>query len=626
MIQHIYTHFAGLPFKLNQLKECASGPLCGADLLADVPRLLQTGQLASIKKVWGERLYYIPAEWIPRIWDEIQPVTPVVQQTSMVKLHTAAKTGLAYDIFRSLTWISRHGLKLTSKGTIHQRTLTKLTELLYLSDEDVAGLVLRYPHQDVYRASLAIVLDMMMSLGLINKERASWGIHTDSLTAWLSLTIQEMNAVLFREMLHRYVPEQVNIQHFVYRLTLSDLEEGQWYSCADLLLSMQEQGIMTKTVPEEQKNWMINWLIALSGFGWVDIGNIIGSDNEITVFRWQVKPNMSFDEAVSSPSVALPGRILLQPDYEILVPPDVSFMIRWELEAFCESVTVDMMSVYRMSRNSVALAAECGRSPRHIMDFLQAHSTGIPDNILLALEQWDKEMGRTILEEKLLLSCRDSQAADQIASHSTLIGFVERIGPLDFIVSQEHEDKALKLLEEIRLLPPKRGRSESDEVQYPKLESESVLSTDGIRHFVGRSEQQAWIFNGVDIQFYDRDPSIPEYDNLFPGLREVPSIWVKEMRSYHDSTARQMVEQAIEWNAKIRLSMNGITRECIPEALEEGGCWRLRGRLFRSETDADSRLKESTAGLQLGEKVMLSPTEWQEMMLILPEMRRVHSK
>lgn len=624
MIQHIYTHFAGLPFKLNQLKECASGSLCGADLLAHIPEMLQTGQLASIKKAWGERLYYVPAEGIPRIWDEMKPFTPAVQQTSMVMLQTAAKTGLAYDIFRTLTWISRHGLKLTSKGTIHQRTLNKLTELLYLSDEDVAGLGLRYPHQNVYRASLAIVLDMMMSLGFINKERAGWGINTDAVAAWLSLSIHEMNAVLFREMLHRYVPEQVDIQHFVYRLALSDLEEGQWYSFPDLLLSMQEQGMMTEAVPEEQKSWMIGWLTALGGFGWLDIGNIAGSDNEGIAFRWQVKPNISLDELPVSSSVPSQGIIFVQPDFEILVPPDVSFMIRWELEAFCESVTVDTMSVYRMSRSSVALGMECGRSPRHIMDFLQACSTGIPDHVALALEQWDKEMGRTVLEEHLLLRCSDSQAADQIASHSALMGYVERIGPLDFIVNHEHEDKVLKLLEELRLLPPKRRKSESEEVAYPRLEA--VLSADGIHRFSGRSEQQAWIFNGKDIQFYNRDASIPEYEALFPGLREVPSIWVKGMRLYHDSTARQMVEQAIEWNAKIRLSMNGTTLECIPEALQEGDGWRLRGRLFRPAADIDSKLKKSIDPMQKGEEVVLSPDEWQEMMLILPEMRKVHSK
>lgn len=620
MIQHIYTHFAGLPFKLHQLHECASGRLCGADLLADVPRLLQKGQLASIKKVWGERLYYIPAEWIPRIWDEIQPVTPVVQPTSTVTLHTAAKTGLAYDIFRVLTWISRHGLKLTSKGTIHQRSLTKLTELLYLSDEDVSGLGLRYPHQDIYRVSLAIVLDMMMSLGFIHKGRASWGIDTESLTAWLSLTIQEMNAVLFQEMLQRYVPEQVNIQHFVYRLALSDLQELEWYSFPEIMLSMQQQGMITEVVPEEQKKWMLHWLIALSGCGWIDVGTIKQSDHDITVFRWKMKPNISLDVAAIPPVMSSQAKVFVQPDFEILVPPDVSFMIRWELEAFCESVTVDMMSVYRITRHSVALGAEYGRSPRNVMDFLDAHSTGIPDNVTLALEQWDKEMGRTVLEEKLLLRCSDSQAAEQIASHATLIGFVERIGPLDFIVNHAHEDKVVKLLEEIRLLPPKRGRSGAVEMDYPKLEN--GLTADGIHRFVGRSEQQAWIFNGRDIQFYDRDFSIPEYETLFPGLREVPSIWMNDMRSYHDSTARQMVEQAIDWNAKIRISMGGIWLDCIPEALQEGECWSLRGRLFRSEI-SDNRLTESNVDLRLGEEVVLYPTDWQEMMLILPEMKKL---
>ncbi|MBA9087007.1 hypothetical protein FHR92_003487 [Fontibacillus solani] len=611
MIQHIFTRFAGLPFKLQNLQDSSFGAICGADLLAEVPELLRSGRLASIKKVWGERLYYIPADVIPLVWKELEPTEQVQQDEHRVTLHRAAKLGLAFDIFKTLAWIGRHGLKLTSKGTIHQRSLGKLNELLFLSDDDVNGLALRYPHQDAYRAPLAIVLDMIMSLGLINKERAGWSLNTESLTAWLGLTAQEMNAVLFRELLLRYAPDNVPIQHFVHRLILPDLEVGSWYNLPDLLLSMHEQGMMPEVLSQEQISWMESWLTALSGFGWMDMGTTI---EDRVVFRWQTKPDLSLvniAEEISSSKVevssAFQGMIFVQPDFELLVPPDVSFLLRWELEAFCENITVDTMSLYRLTRNSVALGAECGRSPEMILNLLQKCSSGVPDNVRLALEQWGREMGRTLLEEKLLLRCSDSQAADTISSITSLVGIIERIGPLDFIVSNDHEDKVRKALEEIRLSPPKRRTEGLDESEYPVLEPSQLA--EGVTAFTQASNQQGWIFNGKDTHFYEPDTTILDFEALFPGLRDIPPMWVKEMRKYHDSTARKIVEQAIQWRAKIKLSIGGEIMLCIPEGIQGGEKWSLSGRLFRDTDD----YKE-------GEGVVLSPDDWAELGLVLPEM------
>ncbi|MNO53764.1 hypothetical protein D3C76_442180 [compost metagenome] len=625
MIRHIFRHFAGLPFKLQALQDCATGSICGAELLAEVPVLLRSEQLASFKKVWGERLFYIPDEVIPSLWEKLEPTGQIPFEEYDVTLQHGAKPGLAIDIFKVITWIARYGLKLTSKGTVHQRSVTRLTELLFLNEKDVAGLGLKYPHQEVYRAPLAIVLDMVMSLGLIHKERASWNLNTESLSVWLGLTTEEMNAVLFRELLHRYVPDNVPIQHFIYRLTLSDIEAGKWYGIEALLLSMQEQELIPRELPLEQKGWMESWLTALSGFGWIDLGR--AADGTI-VFRWQVKPNVSqamtyeaLESEPESPSKIQPerpyplGMVYVQPDFEILVPPDVSYLLRFELEAFSDNLTMDTMSMYRITRGSMAFAAESGRSPQEVLDLLEKSSSGVPDNVRLALEQWGREMGRTSLEEKLLLRCGDSEAADMISALSSLAGVVERIGPLDFVVNGDHEARVRKALEEIRLAPPKRKADDTEEPGYPKLDMPmpgASKEKEALKEaFMSLSSRQGWIFNGKDPHFYDPDTSIPEYDALFSGLREIPSMWVREMRAYHDSTARKILEQAITWRAKVKLSMGGEIMECIPEGIQGGEKWSLRGRLFKEK-----------ASLQTGKEVVLSPDDWEEMALVLPKMRK----
>ncbi|MOA58671.1 hypothetical protein D3C78_1831010 [compost metagenome] len=51
--------------------------------------------------------------------------------------------------------------------------------------------------------------------------------------------------------------------------------------------------------------------------------------------------------------------------------------------------------------------------------------------------------------------------------------------------------------------------------------------------------------------------------------------------------------------------------ECIPEGIQGGEKWSLRGRLFKEK-----------ASLQTGKEVVLSPDDWEEMALVLPKMRK----
>lgn len=83
MIGHILRRFAGLPFKLERLDEAASGRVTGADLRAALPGLLRTGELAAVRKAWGEKLYYIPPERLPLLWEQVElavmpPMTAVL--------------------------------------------------------------------------------------------------------------------------------------------------------------------------------------------------------------------------------------------------------------------------------------------------------------------------------------------------------------------------------------------------------------------------------------------------------------------------------------------------------------------------------------------------------------------
>lgn len=626
----LFSRFAGQPFKLEQARQAAMGGISGADILAAMPTLLSSGIVSAVRKAWGEKLYYLSLPnllGVPYI--KAYPLLRE-QDSGLITLRREAGSGLAMDLFHSLAWIAKHSLRITAKGTIHQKERSRLEALIRLSDQDAVGLGLSYPHTDVYSPALAIVLDMLLAKGLIVKDRSKWSLHSARLSSWLSQDIREMNEQLLLEVLQRYVPADARLQHIALRLVASDLQSGQWYSLHELLGSLQERGLVEGELTVEQRNWIGHWLEALCGFGFLELGEMM---TEGTAFRWlldrkglarlgresviaskMAQIDDHADELNGEKSSGLPVGLIVQPDFEILVPPELPLTVRFELEACAEHVTTDVMSVYRISRGAVEQAARLGRSVQDIMDFLSRYALTLPESIRVALVQWGKEIGRTELMEAQLLCCADLEAAERIASMSDLGGKLERIGPQHFIVIGQQSAEIIKRLETERLAPVSSSQVNSSEgINYPKLivtHDEFAKDEDQHNHKSSEAfEAQGWIYKGADLHFYESEHGVPEPEELFPGLTSLPSIWWKELRPYHLSTARKLVELALEWQTKLRVKIGDEELLCLPLSVEGEEVWQLKVRCLSSSLEAWNRETER----------LLAPGEWRAIQLVLPE-------
>ncbi|RUT47850.1 hypothetical protein EJP82_05585 [Paenibacillus anaericanus] len=563
----IFQRYAGLPFKLDGLNEMTTGRLSGADLRAAIPLLIQQGFLFSVKKIWGERLFYIPFDLLSSL-QERYTVYPIELSNKVdIDLYKESKRGLAYDLFRILAWIEFNGLPVTVKGTPYQKALNKMEGQIHLTAEDIVGLSLYYTDQDVYSPHIAVVFDMLMKFDLIDKEQREWRLNTVNLRSWLELDIQEMNSAIFRQLLLRYVPSDAVLQHFVFRTASSDLSCGVWYGLQDVLTSLRRQGILKECISKEQDLWMRSWLTALCGFGWLELG--YGQEEQLYL-RWLVKPRftkemefpkqqlidaeaLSVDMSEINISIAMnrhprSGRCHIQPDFEILVPPDVSFEVRWVLEAFSDNITMDTMSVYQINRSSVTLAARQGLSSKEILAVLHEQSSGVPNNVRLAIEQWSREIEQIIIPEKQRSWSKDHKTVD-----TTFVGVISGV--------------------------------------------------------TGLPVEQGWIFSGRDYKSYERDDVIPTTTELFPGLEDIPVIWFKEMRDYHVSTARKIIAQALTWHTKIELQIQGETVEYLPLTLIGEESWKMKGVMFT--------MKDS-----IGVEHVLAPGEWEALRLIIPDIKR----
>ena len=53
------------------------------------------------------------------------------------------------------------------------------------------------------------------------------------------------------------------------------------------------------------------------------------------------------------------------------------------------------------------------------------------------------------------------------------------------------------------------------------------------------------------------DHSLPDITSIVPDLNRIPIMWTRDWRSYHGSTAKQMMEQALELSAKLEIAVEG---------------------------------------------------------------------
>ncbi|MBU5672866.1 hypothetical protein [Paenibacillus brevis] len=562
MMECLYRRFAGLPFTLDHVNGAAAGGVSGAELRASIPGMLRSGRLIAMKRSRDEKMYCIPRSVIPVIWEGLKPAAPEAMDGSMAKRVREPGNGLAADLFRTLSWIGQQGfLRFTSKGKIHRRTIDKLNEIISLREEDLSALGLQYSRQDWCPLGLAVVLDMLLSLGLLSQDQdgSCLSVVPEQLAIWLALNTSEWDAILLQELLDRYLPDQPGIWHIAYRLVQPDLDMGHWYSADGLLRSMIESGLLPGITDREQ-SWLHGWLYALSAFGWLELGR---NPEEDLIFRWHSKPKLKGEflavgQQLSAPAGETGGSCFVQPDFEILVPPDVSFHIRWELECCCECLVNDKMTVYRLTRDRAAYAYQRGRTPLDLLGLLTACSHGVPGNITQVLTDWERELRGT----------EQQQPTDQAGLS---LAMKERKQPV---------------------LP------------YPRINS----SMHGGGIFVTRHDQ-AWVHQGFRPYLYEPVTEIPETEELFPGRSRVPSMWIRERRHYHDSTARSLMDQAMQWRTGVEMNLkSGEYAIFLPVQISGDPSWTVQGNLVRG--DSQERHVE--------ESILLRPDQWEEIGLLLP--------
>lgn len=229
------------------------------------------------------------------------------------------------------------------------------------------------------------------------------------------------------------------------------------------------------------------------------------------------------------------------PDGDIYVQEDCPHTVRWQLELIAERRRTDRVTVYRMTERSYKRCAEQG------MDSVK---------IIRMLDSAAEEPLPETMRAAIVIGMNAHETAVKPASDAAISVSLHGTNPID------------------------------NEPTLLVLQSGSASS-------YSSSPTYELIFERKAVR------------SLFAGIDSVPAMWLKQFRTYHHSTRRELMEQALSWRSAVKLSYEGEIKPFIPERIvDEEGKWAVVGHLQEGENCMS---------------VKLLPDMWQEMMLMLPK-------
>jgi len=134
------------------------------------------------------------------------------------------------------------------------------------------------------------------------------------------------------------------------------------------------------------------------------------------------------------------GTFTMQPNFEVIVGPELDPRVRFKLELLTERMNRDMVTTYHITQEGIARARERGISTEDVIGFFTGHSRNpVPQNVRFSIETWAKAYGSIYFEDAMLMRFRDPAVCEGISHIPMIAPFVKnRIGDTAVKISRDH--------------------------------------------------------------------------------------------------------------------------------------------------------------------------------------------
>lgn len=573
--------FGPLPAEQGIIERAALDEgLSGAHVKAALLILRRRGLLFALRKSWGEELYIVPEEAIP-VWHRLLfsrglPGPAEEQERLDYEGEEAGSTGCAaYDVLCLLYLADSGQLKLTKQGELTKAAVAKLKEGLMVKDEDLIHAGLAPGNFRWYGPAVQSVLHMAVCSGVLGMRTGEWVIKQTAARHWLAQSVNHIQQQLYRHWIEAVRSPEAWELHALW--VLEQAVPGRWYMVDQLFEWLRDCGMINSIASDQKEHFVQARLLPMQALGWFRLNKLPEG------YAYQVIFSLS---GPSGPSLDSPYKgLMVQPDMELVLAPYPPVSLLWQLMAWAAPVTRDVIYVFRLTRNSVSRGLEQGRSPEELVAVLNSFGGGpLNEEVRAALEEWFHRP-KAVLETGLALLrlAADSTVCASLESREGFRQLVkERLGTGLYLLPAAHVKQMQKELASLDVLSLELGGESlaGEEKDLPPallphfpVPACSVLPADS-----PGGEQES---NGE--------------------WRDLPAAWWKSPGSYHSSTEKALVREAIERKMALTVAMSsGSVQRLVPLSLQERGEeWEIEAMRGR-------------------EKVRISSGQWGGLGLIVP--------
>jgi Helicase conserved C-terminal domain len=311
-------------------------------------------------------------------------------------------------------------------------------------------------------ALFATPADMFFSLPLLERTRRCYQVWLDT-TFWNELAYT--SNIILRPGPAPLDPAHEEVVHSRKQVMERLLAEhvGKWHEFSAFitrtrlyiphLLFPRQSGTRAEryTAGNNPYNWDFRlrrgWLTPREGWYLVEGGfiralisgplhwlGLVNVDSDHTdAFR--IVPDLAFISSETLPDIQEPswGRLVVQPNFEVIALAPVSEALLLHLDRFAERIRLEHIAQYRLTRASVTHAIQSGLQAETIQQLLeQAAGGSIPQNVQYSLVEWERQARRIELWRGVtLLEVDDAALLDQLlADADTRPLFGRRLAPL----------------------------------------------------------------------------------------------------------------------------------------------------------------------------------------------------
>ncbi|UJF35263.1 helicase-associated domain-containing protein [Paenibacillus hexagrammi] len=333
--------------------------------------------------------------------------------------------GLAQTLFHFLVQCAKQErLLYSAKGVLPKKQLQKLLQEPSLGGEVLRRTGLSFTAKDAYEPLVAVLLESAYKLNILLPDDQGIFIDLSALGRWLQLYYDMQEAELYKHWRQLYLPAPAWLHHCMI-LIENSAEQAQeaWHSLNDIAAAAVDMQSWDDGLSKEQvmSALLEQWIRPLQLFRWLELA----VDKQGGLW-FHVLVDMSFSDrnnncfSLQKNMDEKPGHsatFYVQPDFELILPPDVPPSIEWEIASFAELLTSDAVRMYRINRESLK-ACESGYSAASVSTFLMEYACfEVPEVIPTTLHQWEQQLGKLYFEEVTLLRCKSAELAELVEKH-----------------------------------------------------------------------------------------------------------------------------------------------------------------------------------------------------------------